>query len=99
MRYGSARWLVGARLPCIARAVCLRSGSRVPAVLHCTSCCAAHIQEVVDTPSSSTPAVNASQAIAGLPGVDPNDPAVQAALRNVSGQKEEGGEGKDKDSK
>lgn len=52
------------------------------------------MQDVVE-PSSSTPAVDANQAIAGLPGVDPNDPNVQAALRNVQGdKKEEGGDKK-----
>lgn len=41
-------------------------------------------QDVVDPPSS-TPAVDANQAIAGLPGVDPSDPSVQEALQNVQG--------------
>lgn len=56
--------------------------------------CIVCMQDVVE-PSSSTPAVDANQAIAGLPGVDPNDPNVQAALRNVQGdKKEEGGDKK-----
>ncbi|WIA31508.1 hypothetical protein OEZ86_002401 [Tetradesmus obliquus] len=45
------------------------------------------MQEVVE-PAAAAP--DASAAIAGLPGVDPNDPSVQAALRNVQGDKEEG---------
>lgn len=52
------------------------------------------MQEVVE-PAAAAP--DASAAIAGLPGVDPNDPSVQAALRNVQGDKEEGkkeGDGK-----
>jgi hypothetical protein len=42
---------------------------------------------------SSTPAVDANQAIAGLPGVDPSDPNVQAAVRNVQGEGKKGEEG------
>jgi hypothetical protein len=52
------------------------------------------LQDVVE-PGAAAP--DASAAIAGLPGVDPNDPSVQAALRNVQGDKEDGkkeGEGK-----
>lgn len=45
------------------------------------------LQDVVDTPAPAAP--NASQAIAGLPGVDPNDPAVQAAVRNLQGDKKD----------
>ncbi|KAF6250705.1 26S proteasome non-ATPase regulatory subunit 4 [Scenedesmus sp. NREL 46B-D3] len=45
------------------------------------------MQEVVE-PAAAAP--DASAAIAGLPGVDPNDPSVQAALRNVQGDKEDG---------
>lgn len=47
------------------------------------------LQDVVDTPAAAAP--DASQAIAGLPGVDPNDPSVQAALRNVQGEKKDEG--------
>jgi len=59
------------------------------------------IQDVVEPSAVATPApaVDASQAIAGLPGVDPDDPGVQAALRNVeqgskSGKQEDTNEGK-----
>lgn len=34
--------------------------------------------------------MDANQAIAGLPGVDPNDPSVQEALKNVKGDKKDG---------
>jgi hypothetical protein len=37
--------------------------------------------------------VDATQAIAGLPGVDPQDPTVQAAVRNVSGGTKDGAQG------
>lgn len=50
----------------------------------------------MEPPSSSTPAVDANQAIAGLPGVDPNDPNVQAAVRNVQGDKKDGAGAGDK---
>lgn len=48
----------------------------------------AGLQDVIEP--SSTPAVDANQAIAGLPGVDPNDPSVQEALKNVKGDKKDG---------
>lgn len=48
------------------------------------------LQEVVE-PSSSTPAVDANQAIAGLPGVDPNDPSVQEAVKNLQKDKKDDG--------
>eukprot|EP00775_Hariotina_reticulata_P006012 gene6012-6250_t len=43
------------------------------------------MQDVVEPSAAATPApaVDGNQAIAGLPGVDPDDPGVQAALRNV----------------
>lgn len=49
----------------------------------------------MDTPAGGTsaPAVDATQAIAGLPGVDPQDPTVQAAVRNVSGGTKDGAQG------
>jgi hypothetical protein len=59
--------------------------------IYALCCCS---QDVVE-PAAAAP--DASAAIAGLPGVDPNDPSVQAALRNVQGDKEDGkkeGEGK-----
>lgn len=48
------------------------------------------MQEVVE-PSSSTPAVDANQAIAGLPGVDPNDPSVKEAVTNLQKDKKDDG--------
>lgn len=47
------------------------------------------LQDVVEP--SSTPAVDANQAIAGLPGVDPNDPSVQEAVRNLQAEKKDEG--------
>lgn len=47
------------------------------------------MQDVVEP--SSTPAVDANQAIAGLPGVDPNDPSVQEAVKNLQGDKKDEG--------
>jgi 26S proteasome regulatory subunit N10 len=51
------------------------------------------MQEVVE-PTAGGSGVDANQAIAGLPGVDPNDPAVKAALDSL--QK---GEKKDEEKK
>lgn len=51
------------------------------------------LQDVVEPPAA---AVDPNQAIAGLPGVDPNDPSVQAALRGVQGDKDKKEEGGDK---
>lgn len=53
-------------------------------------CCFWSVQDVIE-PSSSTPAVDPNQAIAGLPGVDPNDPSVQEAVKNLQkGDKKDG---------
>lgn len=66
-------------------------------LLHCN----AVMQDVVEPSAAATPApaVDGNQAIAGLPGVDPDDPGVQAAVRNVEqgskqGKQEDSNEGK-----